>query len=377
MRVCRAAHPLLETAPRLVNQSLTLRYVRLEDHVAFGGGGTDLGAVVSCKYSTLLLEYVEAVYNTQKGVGAGTIFVEGCSATIASSAFDGNHNRGLGAGAIYALAGSTVEVSFARFAGNTHEREIPESSDPGVFSASAIVLDSSTMSILGSSFELNVGGDVIRASSSTLDVQHTAFKRNADAAHKVEWDGDVTSAYRDYANSVFQSSGRRRMSETSASGLPGATVSLWSGTVATLSHSLFAANGGHSAGALFIGDAGTSVNIEQVDFMHNQADASDFAAGAIFVTDNATAIAVGGSFDSNAAASQYAAGAIYARQATVVLSDSAFTNNEAFGAMAAGGVLYADESTVSVTRTNSSDNLATGGTELTASSYADALWRVA
>eukprot|EP01045_Picozoa_sp_COSAG04_P002282 COSAG04_NODE_81_length_27945_cov_46.142821_25_plen_161_part_00 len=107
--------------------------------------------------------------------------------------------------------------------------------------------------------------------------------------------------------------------------------------------------------------------------MHNQADASDFAAGAIFVTDNATATAVGGSFDSNAAASQFAAGAIYARQATIMLSNLAFTENEALGALAAGGVLYADESAVSITRTNSSDNLATGGTRVTASNYADAL----
>eukprot|EP01045_Picozoa_sp_COSAG04_P027097 COSAG04_NODE_3898_length_2439_cov_1.713675_2_plen_568_part_01 len=107
--------------------------------------------------------------------------------------------------------------------------------------------------------------------------------------------------------------------------------------------------------------------------MYNRADAPDFAAGAIFVSDNATATAVGSSFNSNTAASQFAAGAIYARQSRITVSSVTFVENVADGGGAAGGVLYADGSTISVTNVTATNNLATGGNFLTASNYADAL----
>ena len=173
--------------------------------------------------------------------------------------------------------------------------------------------------------------------------------------------------------------GRRRLSEGSTSSKQGATVSLWSGTVATLAQSSFARNGGWSAGALFLTNAGTSVSFDHMTFSGNQASSPDCAAGAIHVSDGASAVGTHATFVENAAASQWAAGAIYANSASVALSDAVFTANQAEGHPTAGtragcGVLYADRCAVSISRATLQDNGASGSTGLTAANYADALY---
>jgi hypothetical protein len=165
--------------------------------------------------------------------------------------------------------------------------------------------------------------------------------------------------------------GRRRLSEADTPTRQGATVSLWSGSVATLAQSSFVGNGGWSAGALFITNAGTSVSFDHMTFSANQASAPDSAAGAIHVSDGGSAEGTHATFTENAADSQFAAGAIYANVATVSLSDVVFTGNQANGHPTAGtragsGVLYADRCAVSISWATVDDNGASGSTALTA-----------
>ena len=55
-------------------------------------------------------------------------------------------------------------MSRSQFVGNTHMLGTPALADFSVRSASAIVLDASDMSITASTFEQNLGGDVISLS---------------------------------------------------------------------------------------------------------------------------------------------------------------------------------------------------------------------
>ena len=354
--------PRFKEQPRLVDQSLTLRYVRIEGHEVLGGGGTDLGAAISCTGSTLNMEYLEVTGNTQRGIGAGFIFSEGSNITLATSVFETNRNLGLGAGVLYACAGSTILVTHTQFTGSTIDSNSNLlTPDAGFKSASVVVLEDSIMAIKGSRFVGNVGQSVIVATSSTLDIAHTAFDGNADP-------GEQTAA----------TDGRRRLAEESTPSRQGATISLWAISVATLAQSSFTGNVGWSAGALFIANAGTSVSFDLMTFSRNQASAPDSAAGAIHVSDGASATGTHVTFTGNGAASQWAAGAIYANSATVTLSDVIFTANQAEGHPTAGtragsGVLYADRCAVSISRATVEDNAASGSTALTAVNYADAL----
>lgn len=243
-----------------------------------------------------------------------------------------------------------------------------------------IVVQSSQLSIAGSSFAANTGGDAVSCvEESTLTVASTSFERNADAAQKLSDLTDKYWAYKTPLWAVQRGSASRGIANRrqAAASERQAAISLRSGSAATITHSSFAANGGHSAGALLVSDTGTVANLNHVNFMNNHGDAPGAAAGAIFVIDNATVTAVGGSFDGNAAASQYAAGAIYARQATVTLSDLTFVNSEAQpheseGTLGGGGALYTDGSTVNIARVTAENNAAVGSTAATASNYGDA-----
>ena len=62
-------------------------------------------------------------------------------------------------------------------------------------------------------------------------------------------------------------------------------------------------------------------------FMGPASNASTGLGGSM--SDNATAVVVGGSFDTNTATSELAAGAIYAQRSTITVSDSSFANNVA------------------------------------------------
>ena len=300
--------------------------------------------------------------NTQRGIGAGVIFSESSNVTITASVFEANRNMGLGAGTLYAFAGSTIEVTHSQFKRGSAKNEISLlSPEAGFNSASVVVLEHSSMTIEGSEFDDNVGQSVLVATSSTLDIAHTAFTRNVDPGQPVA------------------TAGRRRLSEDGTPSRQGATVSLWAGSVATLAQSSFAGNSGWSAGALFVANAGTSVSFDHMTFSGNQASSPDSAAGAIHVSDGASAEGMHGTFAANMAASQWAAGAIYANSATVTLSDVVFTANQAeghgtTGTRAGSGVLYADSCAVSITRAAIQNNKASGSTELTAANYADALY---
>ena len=114
--------PPFDARLNLYRQSLSLRHVRAEVQVAFGGGGVDHGAVMSLVGSTCALESVEFTGNTQKGVGAGVIFAVGSNVTASFVLFADNRNLGQGAGVIAASAGSRVAVSHSQFTGSYVEK---------------------------------------------------------------------------------------------------------------------------------------------------------------------------------------------------------------------------------------------------------------
>jgi hypothetical protein len=116
--------PSFDERPELHNQSLSLRHVRMEAQVAFGGGGTDHGAAMSLAGSTCALESVEFVGCTQRGVGAGVIFAVGSNVTASFAVFEDNRNLGLGAGVLTASAGSRVAFSHAQFLGNFADNQM-------------------------------------------------------------------------------------------------------------------------------------------------------------------------------------------------------------------------------------------------------------
>lgn len=209
-----------EAQPRIVGQSLTLRYLRIESHEAFGGGGSELGAAISCAGSTFKAEYLQVMGNTQKGIGSGVIFSDNSRVSIVGSVFQSNRNLGLGAGVLYAIEGSTVEVANTHFKGNTVTNEINLNVPDDIFkSASVVALDSSNMTIDAPRLEGNIGQSVIVAASSTLEISHTMFDSNSDS-------GEQLAALQ----------GRRRLS-VDAPTRQGATVSLWAGSLSQHSSS--------------------------------------------------------------------------------------------------------------------------------------------
>jgi hypothetical protein len=115
---------LFNARPELHNQSLSLRHVRVEENVAFGGGGTDHGAAMSLVGSTCAMEVVDFTGNTQRGVGAGVVFAAASNATISLALFEKNQNLGLGAGVLSASGGSRVAFSHAQFLSNFVENQM-------------------------------------------------------------------------------------------------------------------------------------------------------------------------------------------------------------------------------------------------------------
>ena len=244
--------------------------------------------------------------------------------------------------------------------------------DRTIKKASVVVLESSTMTLVGSRFKENVGGNgVISMFASNATVERTTFEYNAASVQQLAaiQDGGI---------------GRRSLAETTPDQTlheHSTTIALWFGSVANLAYTSFVNNGGTSAGALFATDGGTKLFLRSVEFLANQAVRSDFAAGAVAVTDGAVASIADATFDGNHAQSQWSAGAIYVNLGSVVINTASFVNNAAHahpyaGTWAGSGVLYADESAVQIDNATIFDNEATGDTDLTASNYADALYLV-
>ena len=116
--------PLFDARLELRDQSLQLRHAIMEGNEAFGGGGKELGAAVSLAGSTSVVEFVDFVSNTQRGVGAGAVLASGSNASFSFARFDLNRNLGLGAGVLTASAGSRVVLLHSQFRGNSVENQM-------------------------------------------------------------------------------------------------------------------------------------------------------------------------------------------------------------------------------------------------------------
>jgi hypothetical protein len=116
--------PQFDVRLALHEQSLALRHVQVEDNEAFGGGGEDLGAVLSLDASTLDVQSVDFVGNTQRGFGAGVIFAVASNASFDFARFEQSRNLGLGAGVLSAAAGSRVAFSHSHFRSSFAENQM-------------------------------------------------------------------------------------------------------------------------------------------------------------------------------------------------------------------------------------------------------------
>jgi hypothetical protein len=351
--------PLFSTRPELVDgQTLAVRHVRMEANEVFGGGGADHGAVISLAESTCRMEYVDVIGNTQKGVGA-IVFAVQSTVDIFFARFEENRNLGLGAGVI-AASGSRVSISNSRFTGSFVKNQMGLTAarttfelglvgiPPIIHRASCITADRSDISASHSFFGDNVGGDVIAASDSSVDLVQVIFYRNKG--------GGEDSA---------PTQGRQRYWEDG----PSATVSLWEGSDAKLQRVSFIDNIGASAGAVFVTQS--QVNFDQVKFVSNRGLALDMAAGAILARKGAVIHGTNCTFSNNFATSKVAAGAIHlSNGAVVALTDTMLVDNTAAGSsdsnpgmdvfqrspgstesIFGAGALYAEDSAVSLVQT--------------------------
>jgi hypothetical protein len=376
LRLADATHTLMpwfDVRAELKQQSLVLRHVRVEGNEAFGGGGEGLGAALSLNASTLDVESVDFVGNTQRGVGAGVIFAVNSNATFSFARFEQSRDLGRGAGVLAAAAGSCVVVSHSQFLRNFVEDQMgfnaqyyakflhyDSASRAAQQSASCIVVDASALSAIHSLFDRNAGGDVIVArATSSVDLAHTTFRENTVSTDKV--------------------GGWLAGNEGSV-----ATISLWEGSVAALTKAAFIRNVGGAAGALWVSGFNTAVSFDQSKFIGNEAIESNAAAGAIFATDHAYVCGTRSTFEGNVAASQLAAGVVYATDAVeITLTDVTLRYNEAHGSkrykqyvvdsVLGAGTIYADHSSISLVRATVAQNTAIGWTVLPDPNYMDAL----
>ena len=227
---------------------------------AFGGGeGTDRGGGVTCIGSTLSTKYVDFVYNTQKGFGAGAIFAENASVSVVHGVVQHNRNTARGAGAVFATGKAIVTFTRVNFYNNSISDEMGIGASgsrrqlgssiahkatvlvvTGLASvsleactvtknddATTIVVDSASVSIRHTVLEANLGCDVLVATSANVSVEFSIFDRNVGSA----------------------------------------PVSLYGGTVATIKGALFRQNRGTIAGAISVSN--TKLILQQTRFTSN------------------------------------------------------------------------------------------------------------
>jgi hypothetical protein len=423
--------PQFDSSPALTGQSLILRHVRVENNDVSGSAGA-----ITCVASALEAEHVEYVGNTQRGVGSAVIFADGSHVTVGHSKFENNVNVGLGAAALYGIAGSTLEVSDTQFTGGNLEISPSFPADYTLKSASAIAVADSALSLARSSFAENTGIDTIVATASTVDVSHTTFEANvgfywveevvgppvclAQCIGNYDYNrgpcndpsGDTQSCCYSYSNhdmfvdhpvhgrscecpdftcterdnamwipeaDAFWRPAPPPPDESDLDWREGAIVSLLSGSVGTFTHTSFINNRGNSAGALYISNENSRVMFQHMVFTANDASHPVQAAGAVLVSDGGYAEGTQASFTNNTAAAQWASGAIFVTASSVWVVDATFDGNKAdehefMGTRAGSGSIYSDSSTLDVERATVQNNVALGATPVSRMSYADAVY---
>jgi hypothetical protein len=324
------------------HQSLVHRYMRVAGTEVFGGGGKNLGAVLSLHASTYHARYVDFVRNKQYGVGAGAIFAVSSNLTISFAVFEGQENLALGAGAVALASQSHLTVLHTQFSANEYNNIV--GAVDSTISASCLTVDDSSLYTVYSAFEQNKGNVIVASAASAVDAAHSMFKANQ-----------------------------------------GISISLSTGSVGTITSCTFAENiitsSDTTTGAILTTDTGTMAHIYNSSFTSNTAVARLSAAGALYARDGAVMFVTSTEFVSNVAQSQVAAGAIFGtRGSNIALTDVKCVSNQADPYTESGttligaGALYSEASTTSITRTLITNNKATGATAITSYNYAEALF---
>jgi hypothetical protein len=339
-------------------QHSTLRHVEVSGHSAYGGGGADLGAGISCVNSTCNAAYTTFRDNVQKGFGAAALFASASVVNISYCKVKNNRNLGVGSAAVYVTEGSTLTVSHSVFRGNQNGNELgipdrlpsidwtgsPVQADPDALArgvrASAILADSSDVSVGHTRFLYNAGSSVLSAVSSRVDVTNVFFGHNK-------------------ATSSTDHSTTMTLSESSS------VLSLSDGSVAYVEASTFTRNEAQSAAILVTG-LGTILTVSSSSFINNVAVSTSFpSSGAVVVSGGAGVAIERSTFVENEGSSPWSAGAIFATDSTLIVVDTEFTSNVASGILdtasnlGAGGV-YTGRSHVDIDETVFKTNLATG-----------------
>ena len=407
--------PEVPARVELIQQSLALRHATVSDETLFGGGGTALGAVQAVE-SAVTLEYVDLKSLEQLGSGAAALFLSGAAAgselgstlSVAFCQFSGLSNRGTGGAVLHSL-GSSATFSHVHVSSCSVSNEMglpdPESAVLVAKARSTLVLDHARF--------VDSTGDVILADGSSVSVDHSSFADGTGGAVILAVNGAAVAI----ANSAVEAN------TLAATELARAPLTLWTGSVATITSSSFTGNAvteyagptgrrmmfdaatgrrqlGHSgsvpelpggqlpggdclpgwtdmdgscvppepapdctSGAIFAVQ-NSRVVLTSVEFTSNVATSLTDGAGAVYVTSGATVDGADCTFTSNVANARKSAGGVYTEDANVTLAGTAFTTNRCdghptAGTVTGGGALYAKQSAVSCSHCVATDNTAT------------------
>jgi Ca2+-binding EF-hand superfamily protein len=209
----RSTHPLelttVSTLPLLVNQTLTMRFMRVAGNTAYQTSGfwgsASLAAGVPCSSSTVSAQYIVLTQNEQRGFGASVLYSHRCKIAISYARVYGNQKIGHGSGVMWVTAGSDVVLSQTQFIANRQvspsatRRRLVAAADNNTAAvvveqasnvtmvdvtfgdntgSNLIFVDRSQCTVDQSRFERHAGGDVLTATSSVVVVRHSIFQRN-------------------------------------------------------------------------------------------------------------------------------------------------------------------------------------------------------
>lgn len=308
----------------------TLRMLYFDGQIAYGAGGTELGASLAFFDSRTVVEHVQIKNSEQRGAGAA-LYVEGGRADIRFSLMEKNLLRSAGSAGLYACRGADVTMSHSRIEAN-EVLQSTDSSDPASI-ATAIMLDTASLDCLYSRIAFNTGAGSIVTRNSTLSITNSVIKNNE--------------------------------------GGTGGTALTLLETTATMSSVVFTANSG-STGALAMVQSKMTMNA--MIFRANRGYSATASGGAMYFGPGSTITGNHCVIELNSAFGAVSAGAILCDRSQVQLTDSTLAKNRieppnnvagrrqlqgvAVIALTGAGGIHAVGSSISMLATNITDNVA-------------------
>eukprot|EP01047_Picozoa_sp_COSAG01_P002039 COSAG01_NODE_51_length_31472_cov_106.607083_3_plen_4163_part_00 len=257
----RSTQPLeltkVSMLPLLVNQSLTMRFIRVAGNIAYQTSGfwgiASLAAGVPCSSSTVSAQYIVLSQNEQRGFGVSVLYSDRCNVNISYARVYGNQKIGNGPGMMWVTAGSDIVLSQTHVIANRQVSSLARRrrlvAGANNDTAAIVVEKASSFSMIDVTFEANTGNNLIFADKSSCTIDRSHFERHAG--------GDVLTATSSSVvvvrSSVFQQNG-------------GGSVLVASASSITVQNSMFKENSG---GAALVASEST-LQVSHCKFLRNR-----------------------------------------------------------------------------------------------------------